>query len=390
MTKPTSSSKASEILKRLKQTSSIKESSNFLDSEIYTLQKAVPTTIPIINLALSGKFYDGGITRGLTIIAGESRTFKTNIGIICLKAYMDYYPESIGLLYDSEFSFTPSYLNSFGVDLTRIFISPIVDIDKLKNDIINQVDSFTEDDKVFILVDSIGNLASLKETEDAIAGKSSLDMTRAKMLKSLFRMITPRVNLKNIPLFAINHIYHTQELYSKPIISGGQGPLLSANTAIITSRRKMADKVAGVSIGMDFVMKIEKSRFMREGVRLPLSIPTGSEIKRYSGLWDLALETGFLEKEGNSFIVPEIPDFPKASKKKLEDNDSFWKMMFEKTTFVKTIEENLIVSVDQTGLFKNDIQEEFTEFTEFVPTSDGVVESDELEETMVRFGEEED
>ncbi len=73
---PTKNAKAAEILKRLKKTSSVEESSIFSNSDIYTLKESVSTPIPIINLALSGKFFSGGITRGLTVIAGASRSFK--------------------------------------------------------------------------------------------------------------------------------------------------------------------------------------------------------------------------------------------------------------------------------------------------------------------------
>ena len=342
-------SKAAEILKRLKKTSSVEESSIFANSEIYTLKESVSTPIPIINLALSGKFFNGGITRGLTVIAGASRSFKTNLGLVCLKAYMDAHEDAVGFLYDSEFSFTPEYLGSFGIDQSRVFITPITDIDKLKNDIINQVDSFAKDDKVFILIDSVGNLASLKELTDAQDGKSTMDMSRAKMLKSLFRMITPRVNLKNVPLFVVNHVYETQELYSKTIISGGTGVLLSANTALIMSRRKNQNKDEA---GFEFVIKSEKSRFIKEGIKFPLTIPEGGQIKKYSGLFDLGLETGFIMKEGIQYMVPELPEFKKQFRKNIEDSDDFWKMMFDETTFIKTIEEGLKVSVDQSGLFK--------------------------------------
>lgn len=344
-----SNAKAAEILKRFKKTSSIEEAAIFSNSELYTVKESVPTPIPIINLALSGKFFGGGITKGLTVVAGQSRSFKTNLGLVCLKAYLDANEDAVGMLYDSEFSFTPEYLGSFGIDTDRVFITPIVDIDKLKNDIINQVDSVESGEKVFILIDSIGNLASLKEVSDAQDGKSTQDMSRAKMLKSLFRMITPRVNLKNVPLFVINHVYETQEMFSKTIISGGSGVLLSANTALIMSRRKNQNKDEA---GFEFVIKAEKSRFIKEGLKFPLTIPDGSQIKRFSGLFDLALETGFVVKEGMMYLVPEVPEFKKAWRKDIEDSDEFWNMVFKQTTFVKTVEEGVKVSVDQSGLFK--------------------------------------
>ena len=69
--------------------------------------------------------------------------------------------------------------------------TPITDVEKLKFDIIGQLENIERNDKVVIVIDSIGNLASKKELEDAINEKSVTDMSRAKALKGLFRMITP-------------------------------------------------------------------------------------------------------------------------------------------------------------------------------------------------------
>lgn len=349
-------SQAYSLLQRLKKTSSIEESSVYSESDFFTTKESIPIPIPILNLALSGKFFDIGITRGSTVIAGESRSFKTLSGLMCLKAYMDKYEDSVGMIYDSEFSMTPDYLETFGIDTNRIFITPITDLDKLKNDIINQIDAINNGEHVFILIDSIGNLASLKEVSDAQDGKSSLDMTRAKMIKSFFRMVTPRVNLKNIPLFTINHIYQTQELYSKSVISGGTGILLSANSAIIISRRKNQNKEEE---GFEFVIKIEKSRFIKEGLKFPLVIPSNGKIKKWSGMFDLALEYGFITQSGAWYEVPCLTEYEgkKIRKSQIENNDDFWKKIFEETNFKETVEENIKVSQTQSDIFESIEQE---------------------------------
>jgi hypothetical protein len=73
-------------------------------------------------------------------------------------------------------------------------------------------------DKVIIVIDSIGNLASKKELEDAINEKAVADMSRAKALKGLFRMATPYLTMKNIPLLAVNHTYKEIGLFPKDIV----------------------------------------------------------------------------------------------------------------------------------------------------------------------------
>lgn len=76
MSKTKISNGASNLLKKLKKTSSIEESCVFSESDFFNAKEFVVTPIPIINLALSGKLLTGGITRGSTVLAGESKTFK--------------------------------------------------------------------------------------------------------------------------------------------------------------------------------------------------------------------------------------------------------------------------------------------------------------------------
>ena len=80
-------------------------------------------------------------------------------------------------------------------------------------------------DHVMVIIDSVGNLASKKEVDDALEGKSVADMTRAKQMKSLFRMITPHLTIKDIPAVVINHTYKEIGLFPKDIVSGGTGNL---------------------------------------------------------------------------------------------------------------------------------------------------------------------
>ena len=105
--------------------------------------------------------------------------------------------------------------------------TPITDVEKLKFDIIGQLENIERNDKVIIVIDSIGNLASKKELEDALSEKSVADMSRAKALKGLFRMVTPYLKMKDIPLLAVNHTYQEMGLFPKSIVSGGTGIYLS-------------------------------------------------------------------------------------------------------------------------------------------------------------------
>ena len=210
----------SALMDKLKKNSTIKSADILIDSKFFTKADMIPTSVPAINVALSGKL-DGGFVPGLTLFCGPSKHFKTSFSLLLVKAYMDKYKDSVVLFYDSEFGSPQDYFISFGIDTSRVLHTPITNIEELKFDVMKQLEAIDRDAKVIIVIDSIGNLASKKEFDDAMEGKSAADMTRAKALKSLFRMVTPHLTMKDIPMIAINHTYQTQEIYSKAVVSGG-------------------------------------------------------------------------------------------------------------------------------------------------------------------------
>jgi RecA/RadA recombinase len=174
----------------------------------------------MINVAFSGDI-DGGFSSGLTVLAGPSKHFKTSFALVAAAAYLDKYKDAVCLFYDSEFGSPQSYFQAYGIDTDRVLHTPLTDVEVLKHDIVAQLEEITKKDRVIIVIDSIGNLASKKELDDAKEGKSVADMSRAKQLKSLFRMITPYLKMRDIPMIAVNHTYQEIGLFPKAIVSGG-------------------------------------------------------------------------------------------------------------------------------------------------------------------------
>jgi len=196
----------SALLERIKKNSTIKDSSILSSSKFFTKKDMVTTPIPALNIALSGRI-DGGLTPGLTLFCGPSKHFKSLFSLILAKSYMDKYPESVLVFYDCEFGTPESYFDSLGIDKERVVHTPIMNMEEFKFDIMHQLQEIKRGDKVIFVIDSLGNMSSKKEMEDAIEGKSTQDMTRARQMKSIFRMITPYLVKYDIPMVAVNHIY---------------------------------------------------------------------------------------------------------------------------------------------------------------------------------------
>lgn len=288
----------SDLLKKIKAAGVIKEAEVLSDSNFFNTKDIISTQLPILNVAFSGDL-DGGLVPGLTIFAGQSKSFKTLLGLYCLKAYFEKYPESIGLIYDSEFGITPDYLSSIGIDTTRVLHIPIEHVEQLKFDIVQRLKEIKRSDKVFILVDSLGNLASKKEVEDAVDGKSVTDMSRAKAIRSLLRIITPHLTMKDLPCIVINHVYQTQELYSQVVIPGGTAVTYAANQIFVIS--KSQEKEGTDIVGWNFTININKSRFVREKSKLPFLVTYEGGINKWSGLMDIALEEKVVIKPSNGW-----------------------------------------------------------------------------------------
>lgn len=198
------------------------------------------TGIYALNLAYSGDLLKG-TSDGVTCIAGKSKSFKTLFGLLSCKAYLDAEPEAMMIYYDSEGGASQEYFESVGIDVDRVLYIPIMNIEDLKFDMMEKLEAIksayketNEYEKFVFFVDSIGNLASMKEVNDSLSGNSASDMgTRAKSLKSLFRIITPYFTNYKMHMIAIMHTYDEMAAMGAPkqIMSGG---CLLPGTKIIT------------------------------------------------------------------------------------------------------------------------------------------------------------
>jgi RecA/RadA recombinase len=279
----------------------------------------ITTEVPMINVAFSGSL-NGGFTPGLTMWAGPSKHFKTAFSLLMAKAYMDKYPESILLFYDSEFGTPIKYFETFGIDMDRVLHTPLTDIEQLKFDIMQQLQEINRDDKLVIVLDSIGNLASKKEVEDALDGKSVADMSRAKQVKSLFRMVTPHLTLKDIPMIVVNHTYKEIGMFPKDIVGGGTGSYYSADNIYILGRQQEKD---GTELsGYNFIINVEKSRYVKEKSKIPISVAFEGGINKFSGLLDVAMDGNFVVKPSNGWYSKVNSETGEIDEKKYRFNDT--------------------------------------------------------------------
>lgn len=326
------------ILDKIKKNTTIKDSDILKDSKFFTKKDMIPTSIPAINIALSGRL-DGGLTPGLTMWAGPSKHFKTAFSLLMAKSYLDKYEDAALLFYDSEFGTPQSYFDSFGIDVSRVLHTPITDVEQLKFDIMKQLEGIERGDRVMIIIDSIGNLASKKEVDDALDGKSVADMSRAKQIKSLFRMVTPHLTLKDIPMVVVNHTYKEIGLFPKDIVGGGTGSYYSADNIFILGRQQ--DKEGQELMGYNFIINVEKSRYVREKSKIPVSVKFDGGISKWSGLLDMAMDSGHVVKPSAGWYSKVNVETGEIEEKKYRiketDTKDFWMPIITSASFQEAI-----------------------------------------------------
>jgi len=339
------------LLDKLRKNSTIKETEILSSSKFFSSKDMIQTPVPMVNVALSGKL-DGGLTPGLTVFAGPSKHFKTAFAMLLSKSYMEKYKDAVLLFYDSEFGAPAGYFQNFGIDTKRVLHTPITDIEQLKHDIMSQINNLERGDHVIIVVDSVGNLASKKEVEDALEGKSVADMTRAKQLKSLFRMCTPHLTIKDIPMVVVNHTYKEIGLFPKDIVSGGTGVYYSADNIFIIGRQQ--EKTGQEVTGYNFIINVEKSRFVREKSKIPVEVSWEGGISTWSGLIDVALESGHVIKPSNGWY--QKADEEKKYRLSETNSKDFWLPILNDETFRSWIKQRYSVT---SGAMVSELTDEF-------------------------------
>jgi RecA/RadA recombinase len=337
-TKP---SKNSDMMSKYKSSSTTKYSNTF-DESILNNREVARTSVLALNIILGGVIASG-LGSGLTMIAGPSKHFKSNISLMLVAAYLKLHPDAICIFYDTEYGITPEYLKAFKIDPKRVLHTPIDDIEEIKHDMATQLNQMDGKDKIVFLIDSLGNIASRKEIDDAEKGDAKADMTRAKQLKSFTRIVSGKLMKRDVPCIAVNHTYETQEMFSKQVMGGGTGLTYNSNTIIFVGRR--TQKEGKEVTGYEFILNVEKSRFVKEKSKIGLMVSFDGGINPYSGLLDLAVELGYVVKPMNGWYCRaflnessgEMVTEEHKHRAKDTDNMKFWGDLLKHKPFTEAV-----------------------------------------------------
>ena len=257
-----------------------------------------------LNACVSGSLFNGWPNNRSCSIAGPSGTGKTYLILNSIVRAIDMGYSVI--FYDSEAAVDRELMKKFGIDTTKVNYQPVNTVQDFRQSVTTITAKMQEvkraggqTPKVMIILDSAGNLATNKEIDDAKTGSEKSDMTRAKILKSIFRIImTPLADLK-IPFIFTNHTYQTQSFISQAVAGGGTGPEYAASIVLFLGKAQL--KEGGEKTGIIVTAKPNKNRFAKpHPIKFHLHFTEG--MNRFVGLeqyidWDeIGIAKGTIEK----------------------------------------------------------------------------------------------
>lgn len=296
----------------------------------YIVDEWIDTNCYVLNAALS----DGDILKGMPVgkriqLAGPSGVAKSLFVMYMIKSYLENKENSYVIIFESEGATVTEMARNYSVPEEKLIILPVSSVEEFKTQSVKMLDeiqnmqlSNKENPPSFLMVlDSLGMLGTKKEYDDAVSGSDKADMTRAKLIRSIFRLITLKLSLTKTTFIFTNHTgANIGGMSPLPVTGGGDGPKYSADVTLMLSKAK--EKEGTKQVGAIITCRVDKSRYQPEGNKYKVILLFDKGIYKYSDLIDLGSEIGVLLKEGISIV---FPDGQKAKRKTiLNDPETYF------------------------------------------------------------------
>ena len=280
------------------------DTANYIDTGSY-----------IFNALCSGSIYGGLPSNKITALAGETSTGKTFFALGLVRSFLEMDKDAGVVYFESESALSKNLIEEKGIDSNRIIIVPVVTVQEFRTQAIRILDKYlqqAESDRkpLMFVLDSLGMLSTTKEIEDSEAGKEPRDMTRAQIVKSIFRVLTLKLGKSNVPLIVTNHTYDVVGSYiPTKEMGGGSGLKYAASTIIYLSKKKEKDQ--SEVVGNLIKAKTAKSRLSKENSEVTTRLFYQKGLDRYYGLIELGLKYEVFEKKGTRIKVGDSSVYPK-------------------------------------------------------------------------------
>jgi RecA/RadA recombinase len=345
-------------------------SSSLADSDFALPSEYISTGNYILNATLTGSLRKGIPNNRSICLAGESGAGKTFVLLnLCKQAQdMGYHI----IYYDTEGAVDRDMALKFGINPNAFQHEPISDIDTFRTSITTVTKTLIdvkatggELPKIFIALDSLGMLATQKEIDDAMTGSDKSDFTRAKKIRSLFRIITNDLTGCKVPFVLTNHVGVNIGGYGDPVVmGGGDGLKYSASIISCYSKAKLKEDKndAKRQTGMVLTSKCWKNRFAQpHTVKVHIDFSKG--MNAYFGLHEFMSWENCGIGRGNIYTEKQYEKFTDAEKTeclnnnyKFEHDDKTF-YFFPKATAQKYVVKHLGRALKASELFVPEVWE---------------------------------
>lgn len=307
------------------------------ESALSTVNEWFDTGCMVLNSIISGSLY-GGVPKGrITGFSGPSQTGKT---FIINKILANAQKKGlVPVIFDTEAAIDENSTSGVGLDPDTVKYVPVHTVEECRNQLAAFLDSVHKagmKDKFIVSIDSLGNLASQKEIEDAEKGKTATDMgLRAKSLKSMMRLLTFKAASAGVTILFSNHTYDDPSALFPSLIknqAGGKGPIYLASVLVQLARRdEKHDKAAESDemipeanrySGATLRALTVKNRFIPPFLEGEMYLNYRNGLDKYSGLKEMAVNHGVIIQSGATYQLPDGSKLGYA--KNWTKNDELW------------------------------------------------------------------
>ena len=274
------------------------------ESTIASQKEWFPTPSYDLNRVLSGSLYKGLPSKSLTMLVAPEACFKSSFMCLCAATAQaqGYTP----VIFDTEGAWTGDFVSRWGLDPDNILYIYTPWIDEVMVMMGSIIDG--EEDKLFVILDSVGGLEALKMVDDAVGKDAKVKADQGTLQKNIKRMLKMFLNIvkrKNSVGIMAGHFFGNPNSYGgADEIGGGKFAKLAPDIIISMKKHQILENPSAkaadrVVIGNEIKACTLKNRFYPPFQEATIQINYKDGINPMSGLLDIALTCGLIEKGGS-------------------------------------------------------------------------------------------
>lgn len=320
-----------------------------------------------LNAIISGSCF-GGIPVGrVTVLAGESQTFKTGF-LLRILANAQKAGKHV-VIFDSENAIDSDAAAAAGLDIDKVKYVPCKTIEQTRNTVYNFLTKIEEkklDGQFIIAVDSLSNLQSELECKRMGNENTSIDMgTKARAMKSLMQTLTNLGSYTRTTVIATSHVYdNPAELFPslEKNMPGGKSVIYLPSVTVQIARKPMKDDGgktvdSTIAVGQKSYSGIilraltRKNRFIKQYLEVEMYLSFTHGLNKYYGLIDLLVGFGIVKNTGATY---QLADGTKLGfYRNFRKDIKLWE-----ETFIPALEQKISVEWKYSNQSNQDAEEE--------------------------------